>query len=153
MKEASELVLSLADFSRDVRESTVRRFRQVRPTDWGWRPRADLLSFADLLKHLIDADKWFFDRLDGGSPSEGVVIAPGDADQLDCQDALAELVRLGTQKAERIAAIPEADFLSRRFDLGIQGEANFSQLLLRRNLDHEIHHRGGLQLRLRLRYG
>jgi uncharacterized damage-inducible protein DinB len=153
MEEASSLALLLARFSDEVRESTLRRFAQVQPEDWRWRPRADLLSFADLLKHLIDADHWLFDRLDGGPPSEGVVIAPGDGDQVDGENALAELARLGVEKSRRISALPERDLCGRRFDLQRRGQVDLIQLVLRCNLDHEIHHRGGLQLRLRLKYG
>ena len=153
MQEASSLARSLAWFSDEVRESTLRRFRQVRPADWRWRPRQDLLSFADLLKHLIDADRWLFDRLDGGPPSEGVVIAPGDGDHIDRENALAELARLGVEKSQRISVLPERDLYARRFDLHRRGQVDLIQLLLRCNLDHEIHHRGGLQLQLRFKYG
>ena len=122
MEEASSLALLLARFSDEVRESTLRRFAQVQPEDWRWRPRADLLSFADLLKHLIDADHWLFDRLDGGPPSEGVVIAPGDGDQVDGENALVELARLAVEKNWRISVFPERDLCGRRFDLQRRGQ-------------------------------
>ncbi|MDB5290147.1 MAG: hypothetical protein JWL69_1388 [Phycisphaerales bacterium] len=143
----------LVAFANEVRGSTVRRFQQVRAGDWGWRPGPDLLSFGDVLKHLVDADRWLFDRLDGGPPSGGVVIAPGDGDSSACTLLLEELVRLGVERSRRLSALSDQDFCDRRFDLLERGVVNTFQLIVRCNLDHEIHHRGSLQLGLRLRYG
>jgi uncharacterized damage-inducible protein DinB len=148
-----DLVAHLTRFASEVRGSTLKRFEQVRPNNWHWRHRADLLSFADVLKHLTDADCWLFERLDGGPPSEGIVISPGDANGIDCKVNLEELIQLDEEKARRIRTFTEDDFTSRRFDLGRKGEVDLMHLLLRRNLDHEIHRRGAVQLALRLRYG
>ena len=143
----------LARFSAEVRSSTLKRFKEVRAGDWGWRHRSDLLSFGDVLKHLVDADRWLFERLEGGPPSEGVVIAPGDADGMDCSAGVEELSRLGVEKVRRIEALTDEEFSTGRFDLGRRGVVDLAQLILRCNLDHEIHHRGALQMALRLRYG
>jgi uncharacterized damage-inducible protein DinB len=153
MESPSILAGSLAAFSASVRSSTLKRFQRVQTSDWYWRPRTDLLSFADVLKHLLDADHWLFERLDGGPMSEGVVITPGAADQPDSTAAVKELARLGAEKELRIRTMTDGDFKSRQFDLGRRGIVNLAQLILRCNLDHEVQHRGSLQLSLRLRYG
>ena len=153
MESPPVLISSLAQFSSEVRASTLKRFKQIHAQDWHWRHRPDLLSFADVLKHLVDADRWLFERLEGGPISEGVVIAPGDANGMDCNAAVEELSRLGEEKVRRINSFREEQFTTRRFDLGRRGVVDLAQLILRCNLDHEIHHRGALQLALRLRYG
>lgn len=149
----SILSAHLADFADEVRASTVRRFRQVLPSDWGWQPRPDLLSFGDVLKHLVDADRWLFDWLDGRASTSGVVIAPGDANTAQCDLLLNELVQTGAERSRRIRATTATDLVERLFDLGPRGVFTLLHLILRCNLDHEIHHRGGLQLAIRLRYG
>jgi uncharacterized damage-inducible protein DinB len=66
---------------------------------------------------------------------------------------LAEFCRLGADRSRRVAALTPGDFSERRFDLGPRGIVSLPQLILRCNIDHEIHHRGAVQLSLRLRYG
>ena len=46
----------LAEFAKLVRQSTMKRLKQVARGDEEWRPWPDTLSFVDVLKHLGDAD-------------------------------------------------------------------------------------------------
>jgi uncharacterized damage-inducible protein DinB len=144
---------ALAVFSSEVRESTVKRLRMVRPEHYHWSPRPDLLSFVDVLQHLIDADRWLFDLLDGKSTSNGVVISPGGGHAQEWDGRLRELVQLGTERCRRIGECAELDFFQKQFDLGKRGRFSLYHLILRCNIDHEIHHRGALQVLLRLLYG
>jgi uncharacterized damage-inducible protein DinB len=151
--EDLQLAAPLVAFASAVRESSVKRFRLVRPEHYQWRPRPDLLSFVDVLQHLVDADHWLFDLLDGKPATEGVVISPGDADAQAWDALLREFIQLGTKRRDRIGTFNGHDFAQRQFDLGRRGLFSLSQLILRCNIDHEIHHRGALQLSLRLLYG
>lgn len=144
---------TLAQFAAEVRESTLKRLRAVQPADRGWSSRADLLSFADALQHLVDADRWLIDWMDGRGSSPGVDIQPGIADPAKWDILLEEFARLGRLRSQRLAALTPRDFAERRFDLGRRGVKTLWQLILRCNIDHEIQHRGALQLALRLRYG
>jgi hypothetical protein len=80
MEDTPTLGETLAQFATEVRESTLKRFHSVQPADCGWSVRPDLLSFADVLQHLVDADHWLIDWLDGRGSSPGVVISPRQAD-------------------------------------------------------------------------
>jgi uncharacterized damage-inducible protein DinB len=142
----------LAHFADEIRESSLKRFRSVGHADRNWSERADLLSFVDVLQHLVDADRWLFDWLDGRGSSSGVVISPGSANPAKWDALLSEFGRLGPERSRRIGELTQQDFLDRRFNLGTRGEVSLAQLILRCNLDHEIHHRGAMQLALRLRY-
>ena len=151
--ESSWPAAAIAEFARDVRESSLKRFRLVRQQDYGWSERPDLLSFVDVLQHLVDADRWLFAWLDGRGESSGVTISPGDANPARWDSLLEELALLGVERTSRIAALASEDLACRQFDLGRRGIVGLPQLILRCNIDHEIHHRGALQLALRLRYG
>ncbi|MGD0769747.1 MAG: DinB family protein [Tepidisphaeraceae bacterium] len=151
--EDHQLCVALSAFSSEVRESSVKRFRLVRPEHRLWRQRQDLLSFVDVLKHLVDADHWLFDVLDGMSASSGVTISSGEADAQAWDTLLREFIQLGTERCRRIDEFTKSDFSQRQFDLGKRGLVSLSNLILRFNIDHEIHHRGALQLSLRLLYG
>ncbi len=143
---------TVADFSRTVRESSLKRFRRVAAGDEEWSPAPGALSFADLLKHLVDADRWLLSFFDG-APIPRAVIAPGEARGREWSRLLADLVALGEEKARRFESLRSEDLGARVVEPQVLGETTLWWLIFRGSLDHEIHHRGALQLSLRLRYG
>src|SRR3989304_3624847 len=60
----------LAAFSMAVRESTLKRARAVPDGFENWRIDDEGMSFADQVRHLIDADRWLF-RLGKGRRGGG----------------------------------------------------------------------------------
>jgi uncharacterized damage-inducible protein DinB len=141
----------LAQFARAVRESSVKRFRQVEPGDRAWRPAPGRLSFVDHLKHLVDCDRWVLAVLKG-DPEPHADIQPGEGDPARWDAYLADLEASLEDKCHLMESSSDLD-LDRpvehpphlgRFDAGF--------LFLRENLDHEIHHRGMVQLLLKLKY-
>src|SRR5258706_12046750 len=153
MEDSFPFATELAHFAHAVRESSLKRFRSVGHAYRGWSQRTDLLSFTDVLEHLVGADRWLFDWLDGRGSSSGVVISPGSADPAKWDALLSDFGRLGIERSRRIGGLTQRDFSERRYNLGNRGVMSLSQLILRCNIDHEIHHRGAIQLALRLRYG
>jgi len=141
----------LAQFSDRVRASTLKRLRLVKASDRGWRAREGLLSFADVLSHLVDADRWLFSLLDGKQAAP-TSVASGRGNPEEWDILLEELVRLGAERARRLGALTERDLFERRIETDRHGVLPLLQLILRYSLDHESHHRGALQLALRLRY-
>jgi uncharacterized damage-inducible protein DinB len=109
------------------------------------------LSFADIVKHLVDADIWILRYLNGSSGPRAV-ISPGDGRAQDFPRLTRELASLGTERSRRIAAMTEADLGREVEEPQVLGQTNFWWLIVRGSLDHEIHHRGAFQLALRLRY-
>lgn len=142
----------LALFSETVRESTWKRVRQVQAGDEEWRPAPDALSFVDIVKHLVDADVWILQYL-AGSSGPRAVIAPGEARARDWPALIAELARLGRDRTQRIARMSEEELAREVDEPQVLGRTNYWWLIVRGSLDHEIHHRGALQLTLRMRYG
>jgi uncharacterized damage-inducible protein DinB len=98
-------------------------------------------------------DRWLFERL-AGNRIPAIEPSPGAADGLDWDTAIGEFQQLGLRREQCILRFTHEDLATVRFK-GAHGDEGLSlwELLCRRSLDHEIHHRGELQLMLMLRYG
>ena len=142
----------LADFADVVRQSSLKRFKQVAPGDASWRPQAQMLSFVDVLKHLIDADQWVMQYLQE-RPSPRPVISPGDAPAEDWERLLNRFIQIGREKSDFFRTLSVEQLQTSIVEPEVLGETIWWWMIVRANLDHEIHHRGALQLALRLKYG
>ena len=141
----------LTEFSRQVRESSLKRFRLVQPEDCAWQPSPRSARFVDLLYHLLELDGLVFRLLDGEAV-EDLDLTVGEADP-ECWDTYLErFVESGRERERRIAAYAPADLTAKTYRIGGGEPITLACLLLRRSLDHEIHHRGELSTMLRLRY-
>ncbi len=141
----------LARFARAVRESTLKRLRRVPPGRENWRIAPGAMSFADLAQHLIDTDEWLFKKievktLDPIVGYTGVVEITDRADYLALLDAL---VRTGAQRCALLENLTEDQLDEKIFDARYEGEVSLWWIIVRGNLDHEIHHRGQLAAYLR----
>jgi len=141
----------LADLAAAVRQSSLKRLRAVSAGQENWRPTGDAMSFADLAQHLIDADRWLFQLLDGrsgdpivGRPRLREVRARREYDFL-----LGELESAGAERETRIAGLGAPELARRYFDPRFNREVTVWWGVVRGNLDHEIHHRGQLSVYLR----
>lgn len=149
--EPSPFAAIMAQFSEKVRASTLKRLRLVRPGDRGWRAKEGLLSFADVLAHLVHADRWMIDLLDGSQAAE-IESAPGRGDPAEWDNLMDSLVSLGAERARRFAALTDRDLFERKISINGNELMPLPQLLMRYCLDHEIQLRGSLQMALKLRY-
>ena len=142
----------LARFSRAVRQFTLKRLGQVPRGKENWRPTPDAMSFADQALHLIDCDNYLFDRLEGRErpPVKGP-ITPLDIESHAQFETLIEgLERSGRQRAGILEQL-EAERLDQTLmDSRYDGEISVWWLIVRGNLDHEIHHRGQLAAYIRM---
>jgi uncharacterized damage-inducible protein DinB len=133
----------LAELCGFVRESSLKRFNKVAPQDRAWRPSPNQLSFVDILKHLVDADCWILATLNGKAYAPKTEIKPGDGREEQWEAYLKNLENLGKEKSEWLRKVPVKAWAK---------EDSKWFALMRSNLDHEIHHRGALQVMLRLKY-
>lgn len=142
----------LAIFSEKVRESSLKRFRLVEAPDRAWRPAPGRLSFVDHLKHLVDCDRWIL-AVVKGEEEPHADIQPGEGDPSRWDIYVSELEKLGVEKFSLLWGLSDTD-LDRIVEKPENlGRPDVGSLVLRENLDHEIHHRGMIQLLLKLRYG
>lgn len=142
----------LAALSETVRASTLQRFRCVAPGDEAWRPAPDTLSFVDVVRHLCDADEWLFGMLQGGRHRRPVIV-PGEASAGEWEALLANLVETGKRRTNLLRSLSPTQLDRPILDPEVCGPTDWWWLITRANFDHEIHHRGAVQLALRLRYG
>lgn len=142
----------LAEWSDAVRHSSLKRLMLAPEGAENWQPAPRLMSFADLAQHLVDADEWLFRKLKdpGLQPIQG---RPGLVRIGRRDDYLRLIARLNQTGEERRALIESlaSDMWNHEIpDERFGGNVSVWWILLRGNLDHEIHTRGQIALYLTL---
>ena len=134
----------LAELSEAVRRSSLKRLRAVPAGREDWRIHPEAMSFADLAQHLIDADRWLFEKLEDPSlePMFGRAGLVEDSTRGRYLELLRELQRTGEQRRELLAELSGAELSQRIFDRRFGGQVTVWWVVVRGNLDHEAHHRG-----------
>lgn len=142
----------LIEFIRAVRNSTIKRLERVPAGFENYSPSNGSLSIANIAKHIIDLDNWTFDKLKNPSlkaiETQTANITIGS--RFEYEDMIEELNELAEEKIVLIESMSEADLQKKMFDDRFDSEVTVEWILLRGNLDHEIHHRGQLAVYLRL---
>jgi uncharacterized damage-inducible protein DinB len=142
----------LAVFSSAVRQSTLKRLRLVTEGFENYRPAPGALSFAEQALHLIDSDNYLFDRLEGndGRLSANYPSSFEVKERAQFTALIEALERNGTQRSLVLESLTEADLDRTLTDARFEGESSVWWIVVRGNLDHEIHHRGQIAACLRM---
>ena len=148
----SEQALELAEWSRAVRESSLKRLRAVPAGSENWRPVADAMSFGDLAHHIVEADEWLFKKLEARAlaPMFGHAGAVTITVREQYMQLLRELEHLGGKRSRLIAGFSDEQLRECVEDQRFGGEVTVWWILVRGNIDHEIHHRGQISAYLRM---
>lgn len=110
------------------------------------------MSFADIAFHLLEADGWLSSKLQ----NPGIRSMKGKAGAIRIReraefDRLIELLRLsGLERRDLIRELSSDGLSELIFDDRFHKEVSKWWVIMRGNLDHEIHHRGQLSIYLRL---
>lgn len=134
----------LAEFSRAVRESTLKRLRAVPEGRENYRPDQKSMNFADIIVHLIECDRWLFTKLRHPETTSlhgkaGIANVTG---RPEFMGLINKLEWTGHERSEMINRLDEDELSRLIFDDRFGGEVTVWWLIVRGNLDHEIHHRG-----------
>ncbi len=134
----------LAEFSRAVRESSLKRLRLVPAGFENWGPLPDAMTFVDLTKHLINSDHWLFELLESGTfvDNQGRRGLVESASRERYRQLLDQLADVGELRASVLEGMTERQLSERISDDRLGGEVTAWWVVVRGNLDHEIHHRG-----------
>ena len=141
----------LSAFARAVRESTLKRLRRVPPGRENWRITPEAMSFADVAQHLIDTDEWLFEKLavETLDPILGVAGSVTIAARADYEALLDALARTGERRCTLLESLTAEQFDATIYDARFDGAVSVWWIIVRGNLDHEIHHRGQIVAYLR----
>jgi uncharacterized damage-inducible protein DinB len=133
---------NLADFSVAVRESTLKRLRVVPDSFENWRAYQNGMSFADIAQHIInDPD------LKSMKATAGLINI---TDRKMYNDLIDQLVERGNKRKQLIENLSSEELDELIYDDRFQGKVTKWWLIVRGNLDHEIHHRGQISICLRI---
>ena len=141
----------LAELSRSVRESTLKRLLQVSVGMENWSPSPGAMTFADIAHHIGEADRWLFQKLEDPKLSKMAGKA-GEAAQVTSegfQKLVADLRQRGDKRARLLSTLTDSLLDSPMFDDRF-GDVTAWWVIVRGNLDHETHHRGQLAVYLRI---
>lgn len=141
----------LAEFSRAVRESTLKRLRLVPHGYENWRISSQAMSFADMAQHLIDADNWLFKKLKT-KDLEAMVGRPNLVKikgRSQYNGLLDKLEQIGDRRGSMLDKITDEELSRMIHDDRFGGEVSAWWIIVRGCLDHEIHHRGQISAYLR----
>ena len=134
----------LARFSLAVRESSLERLRAVPEGFENTRIAPGSMSFGDLALHLVDADRWLFEKLEARTldPIVGQAGVVSIAERSEYLKLLAELEETGMARASLLETMSDSHLEQEIEDARFGGQTSVWWVIVRGNLDHEIHHRG-----------
>ena len=142
----------LKDFMKAVRQSTLKRLLKVPEGYEHWKISGGSLSFAEVAQHLIDIDEWTINKIRN---PELKSVETQSAVMNECSrekfiKLIGSLKESLDKKLKLIDGFSEDDLKRKIYDDSYDTEMSLAMFILRRNLDHEIHHRGQLAVYLRV---
>jgi uncharacterized damage-inducible protein DinB len=142
----------LIEFSKSVRESTLKRLEKVPEGYENWKVSPNALSFAEVAKHLIDCDKWLIDKINNPELKsiETETARIEHCDENRYKELINDLRKMLKVKIDFIKTLNEDKLNSKMFDDRFNGEVSIYWIILRGNLDHETHHCGQIAAYLRV---
>ena len=142
----------IAEWSQAVRESTLKRLRVVPDSHVNWRPTPESMSFADLAQHLIDSDIWLSKKLltPDLEPMVGHAGLAGVLTSAEYSKRLAQLQDIGEERADIIGRQTQTELSTLIPDTRFGSPVTVWWVIVRGNLDHEVHHRGQIATYLHL---
>ena len=142
----------LTEFCKSVRNSTIKRLEIVPEGYENWKVSSGALSFAEIAKHIIDLDNWLFEKIKNPNTKS---IETDTAIMKYCnrekyKGLINSLKEILEKKIDLINTLGEDKLKAKIYDDAYNSEVSLAWLILRRNIDHEIHHRGQIAAYLRV---
>jgi uncharacterized damage-inducible protein DinB len=142
----------LIEFCEAVRNSTLKRLRVVPEGYENWRISKNALSFAEIAKHLIEIDEWTINKINEPSIES---ILPEEGSIENCsRETFNELISALEDSLEKkikfFNSLDNEKMESKIYDDRFNDMVSIEWVILRGNLDHEIHHRGQIAVYLRI---
>ena len=142
----------LTEFAAAVRDSTIKRLKQVPTGKENWRITPDAMSIAEIAYHIIEADEWLIKKIGNRElePMQGKTGTIKIDDNFEFLELIDRSQKSGKKRCSFIKELNESKLQSTIFDKRFGKEVTIWWIIVRGNLDHEIHHRGQLSAYLKL---
>ena len=139
-------VENIIELFTEVRKSTMKRLRALPEGKENWRVAEDKMSIADIVHHLIELDRWTIEKLSNEKLKaiDGVVDAVQINSRDDYNKLLNELDGMLNEKILAIKNLTYWDLEKKISDDRFDNDVSVWFVIMRGNVDHEIHHRGEL---------
>ena len=142
----------LIDLCKAVRESTLKRIASVPEGFENWRISKDALSFSEIIMHLIELDDWTIKKINEPAIQS---ILPNKGSMDNCtreqfNNLILQLKGRLENKIDFINSMNKDKMQTEIYDDRFGDKVSIEWILLRGNLDHEIHHRGQIATYLRV---
>ena len=151
--DAKENLQKLADFSFEIRKTTLKRLQEVPLGFMNWRLNTTALSFAHIVQHLINVDDLFFSLTTSKEKQFQWKLGSAEPHQivenLTYEVMIEKLKEYGQKRHTFISA-----FDAQRIDDKVVdengNEITFWWFIMRNVLEHEIYHIGQLAAYLKV---
>ena len=142
----------LTEFCKSVRGSTLKRLELVPEGYENWKVSPRALSFAEIAKHIIDLDNWLFEKIKNPDIKsiETETAIMKYCSRKEYKELISGLKEILQKKINLINTLDEDKLKVKIYDDAYDSEVSLAWLILRRNIDHEIHHRGQIATYLRV---
>jgi len=142
----------LIEFCKAVRNSTIKRLKVVPEGYENWRISKNSLSFAEIAQHLIDSDDWTINKIK--NPTIKSILAEKGSIEDCSREVFYSFISALEESLERkikfIDSLDKEKMKSKIYDDRFNDEVSIEWIILRGNIDHEIHHRGQIAVYLRM---
>jgi uncharacterized damage-inducible protein DinB len=141
----------LSEFCKAVRDSTIKRLKKVPEGYENWCISKNALSFAEIASHLIESDEWLIKKIKDPTLRS---IRAEKGSLKDCSRKEFNSLILGLEdslnrKFELINSLNKEKMKNKIYDDRFTDEVSIEWIILRGNIDHEIHHRGQISAYIR----
>jgi len=145
-------IKNIIELASTVRESTIKRRVLVPDGFEEWRLAEDKMSIVDIVQHLIDSDYWTIEKLrnPGLKAIDGIVNAVQAKSREDYNVLVEKLNSSLKTKLDLIGILTPKDLEIKMYDDRFDKEVSIWWVIMRGNIDHEIHHRGQLAAYLQM---
>jgi uncharacterized damage-inducible protein DinB len=152
MKKIKSHSSELIELSDAIRNSTIKRLKLVPLGKENWRISPGAMSFADSALHLIDSDNWMIKKINQKilAPIDGIAGSVQISNEDEYKKLIGDLILSGVRRTDFIRTLNQKKFEELIYDERFGKEVSVWWIIVRGNLDHEIHHRGAIAAALRV---